>query len=130
MPFKYKKKTGREERPLDTIKEAVREIVEEKKGLRETARKWNICKSSLSRYVLNRDNLPGEDNKYSSKHTANQIFTNEEEALLADYVLTSSKMYYGLSKKKTREIAYQFAAANSKKFLKTGRKANMPVKTG
>lgn len=118
MPLVYKRKTCRDVPCTETIKEAVREIVEERKGLRETAKKWNIPKTSLARYVLNRDKLPGADNKYKSKHTSMQIFTIQEENHLMEYVLTMSKMHYGLSKIKTRQIAFQFALANNKKMPK------------
>lgn len=107
MPFMYKKKTDRSVHSTDSIKEAIKEIVEDKKGLRQTALKYGISKSSLSRYVMNRKKLPGVDGKYQSKHTSTQIFTTQEEHLLVEYIITSSRMPYGLSKMLTRELAYQ-----------------------
>lgn len=50
----YKKKTDRSVHTTSSIKEAIKEIVEDKKGLRQTALKYAISKSSLSRYVMNR----------------------------------------------------------------------------
>lgn len=117
MPQFYKKKTSRTVPSIDVIQEAIREVIEDKEKLRQTAIKYGISKSSLSRYVLNRDSLPGADGRsnYQSKHSSNQIFTTQEEQLLVEYVLTLSRMHYGLSKTMTRELAYQFAIANKKK---------------
>ena len=44
------------------------------------------------------------------------VFTSEEEMSLKDYLITSSKMNYGLSTKSTRQLAYEMAVINSKTF--------------
>lgn len=118
MPLTYKKKTCREQPAIDNIKEAVKEVIEKKQSLRATAEKWNISKTSLSRYVSQIDKLPGADFKYTSKHTSNQIFTTDEEQMLVDYILTSSQMHYGLSKVNTRSLSFEYAVANGKKISK------------
>lgn len=110
----YKKKSDREVPSIENIKEAVREILEEMRSLQETAEKCKISKSSLHRYIINREKLPGADGKYTSKQTSNQIFTMEEEQHLVDYILTSTQMHYGLSRVKTKSLAYEYGVANNK----------------
>ncbi|KAJ4425681.1 hypothetical protein ANN_27877 [Periplaneta americana] len=113
MALEYKKKTNRVETPKDQILLAVKEIVEEKRGLRETAAKYNTPKSSLSRYVLNRETV--QETKYQSKYSTTQVFTTEEEKALVEYILYCSKLHYGLTKKLARDLAFQYAEANQKK---------------
>jgi hypothetical protein len=40
------------------------------------------------------------------------ILTDDEESLLADYLLTASKLHHGLSPKEARLPAFEFATAN------------------
>jgi hypothetical protein len=48
-----------------------------------------------------------------------QIFEKHMEESLAQYLLKCSSMFYGLSPKKTRQLAYQFAVRNSLKIPDT-----------
>jgi DDE superfamily endonuclease len=43
-----------------------------------------------------------------------RIFSDSEERMLVDYLLTASKLHHGLSPKAARELAYEFAEANKK----------------
>lgn len=52
---------------------------------------------------------------FERKHGFSQIFTDDEEAALALYLIKCSKMCYGLTVASTREFAYKFAIANNKK---------------
>ena len=51
MPQQYKSKTNRGLVPSQVMKDAVLEVVEKKKGLRETAKEHGISKGTLQRYV-------------------------------------------------------------------------------
>lgn len=48
--------------------------------------------------------------KYQSKYTANQVFTEEEEQLLEDYILKCSSLNYGLTYHLIRKTSYEYAA--------------------
>ncbi|XP_047127700.1 uncharacterized protein LOC105844004 [Hydra vulgaris] len=48
-----------------------------------------------------------------------QIFTNEEETSLSDYLLRASKLHYGLSTKTTPKPVYEFAMTLSKRIPKS-----------
>ena len=43
-----------------------------------------------------------------------QIFTNEKEKSLSEYLLRAAKLHYGLSTKTTRKLVYEFAISLSK----------------
>ncbi|KAJ8910658.1 hypothetical protein NQ315_016036 [Exocentrus adspersus] len=116
MPFKWIKKTNRLPVSPDRMKQAVKEVVDENCRLRTTANKYGIDKMTLRRYVMkykkSRDN-PGEIS-YLPNYKTRQIFSDSQEKLLTEYLLTSSNMNnYGLTTKETRELAYIFSKENN-----------------
>ena len=38
-----------------------------------------------------------------------QVFSDEEEAALVKYIITMSKLFHGLTKMQTKQLAYKFA---------------------
>lgn len=44
-----------------------------------------------------------------SKYSTRQIFSSEQEAMLEEYLIKSSKMQYGLTSKQLREFAFKYA---------------------
>ena len=38
-----------------------------------------------------------------------QFFSDEEEAALVKYIITMSKLFHGLTKMQTKQLAYKFA---------------------
>ena len=48
---------------------------------------------------------------YKTRH----MFTDEEEKLLAEYSLMSSKLHYRLTLKTFKQFMYEFAITNNKK---------------
>lgn len=103
--------------PEDRMREAVRAIVEDKKPLRETAREYNIPKSTLQRYVIKSKNLnfdfesSEQDINISFKpnYDNRKIFTSEEEAMLSDYLQQAAKLHHGLPPAEARKLAYEYA---------------------
>lgn len=51
---------------------------------------------------------------YQNKHSNRQIFTTLEEQQLAEYAVAACKLHFGLSTKKLRRLAYQFAVSLDK----------------
>lgn len=115
MPLIYKRKTDRINPSLNIIKQAVKDIIEDKKSLRATGEKYGISKTSLSRYVMNHSKLKPAETKY----VTTQIFSSEEETSLHEYILQCSKLHYGLSKKLCRGLAFDYAVARNKKIPKS-----------
>lgn len=48
------------------------------------------------------------------------IFTDEDENLLVENLIMSSKLHYGLTPKTTRQFADELTNANNKEFCKNG----------
>lgn len=97
--------------PPDLSKQAIVKIQNGAK-LRETARKYEIPKSTLSRYVKEGGIPEDFSNKYKSKHVSTQVFTTAEESILCKYLILSCRMHYGLSTNQTTKLAFEFGLAN------------------
>lgn len=113
MPFKWKKKTNREPASANIMKAAVKEVIDGSK-LRATANKYSLDKMTLRRYVI-KYREQGDAAKFSPNYKLSQIFDDNEEKRLAEYLLTAAKMNYGLTTKETRKLAYMYAVKNEKK---------------
>jgi len=96
-----------------TMKAAAESVVSGEKSLGAAANDNGIAKTTLFRYVLKlRQTGDREAVKFSPNYKVRQILTDDEESLLADYLLTASKLHHGLSPKEARVMAFDFAAAN------------------
>lgn len=73
-------------------------------SLREAAKSVGIDKSALSRYLKGRS--IGYDNKQ-------RILSKDCEQLLAEYLLTCSRMHHGLTPKEARKLAFSYAKAKA-----------------
>ncbi|XP_063216845.1 uncharacterized protein LOC134527825 [Bacillus rossius redtenbacheri] len=122
----YKRKTSRAEIPEDNISKEIEEILGGA-SIRSAAAKYDLTKSMLhkrmSKMKASSENseicvsVPGttsHKNKekiqpHDSKYTSKQIFTKEEEAMLEEYLIQSSKMQFGLTYLLIREFAYSYA---------------------
>lgn len=117
MPFRYRPSETTRTRKKHTIAElnnAIREVIEGA-SLRKTSIKYGIDRSTLRRYKLNEQKLQKLDQK-NSQYKDSQIFTVAEEKVLVEYLLSCSKMHYGLTRKQALQLAFQFAEANTKKY--------------
>lgn len=122
MPTVYKKKNveslkrkPRDNLPLEVIHAAYNEVFQcQESGISigAIAKKYNMPKTTLSRYIKNKKN--SVSNSFSSVFVSRQIFTQKKESALCDYLLKAGNMHYGLTMKQTRELAYQYAVANRK----------------
>jgi hypothetical protein len=96
-----------------TMKEAAESVVAGEKSLGAAANDYGIPKTTLFRYVVK---MAGDREvvKFSPIYKVRQVLTDDEESLLADYMLTASKLHHGLSPKEARLLAFEFASANLK----------------
>lgn len=124
MPRNYKRKTQRGDTSIEQYERAYVEINEGRLSLRAAALAFNIDKMTLYRYKnkkekkenANENNTvnPEQEVKMGySKHR--QILDDAMEKELNEYITTSSKIYYGLTPKNVKELAYEFALANKVK---------------
>lgn len=110
MPKNYKPKVGAKKR-VQYDSEIIAAAVAAMKNwgsFKGTAKQFNINVMTLKRIIRRgEDRLPGFKKA--------QIFKNEEELQLSEYLIQASRLNYGLSLKQFRELAYEFAKANNKK---------------
>ena len=117
MPRQYKRKTDNGLIPHDQMLEAIKLVMVGGKSIRSVSKDKGIAKSVLARYVEKYKNDP--NCSLTPNYTHSQVFTAEQEESLEEYLLTSSKMFHGLTPQKTRQLAFQMALINGLKMPET-----------
>jgi hypothetical protein len=114
MVMKYIKKRSKLEFPEEDIEKAVKAIMSTEMKLREAAAvfglypptlHYRVQKAKKNQKVGNVEPKP----QFSSKYTFRQIFSSEEEDVLCNFLITCSKLNYGLAYKQIRKLAFEFA---------------------
>jgi hypothetical protein len=133
MPTIYKakqksqlKRSRADNIPIDVIQRALDEIKTKTKSIRQASKDYNIPKSTLFGYVK-ANKIPGSQ-MYRSKFITRQLFTDTEEKALADYLITSANMHYGLIRQKNLPIISPWLII--KMYLKIGTRINEQPKIG
>ncbi|KAB0790097.1 hypothetical protein PPYR_15584 [Photinus pyralis] len=110
----YKRKTDRGNTPAEVFQSAAHAITQENLSIRNAAERYNIIFMTLHRYVkrsrLQENNDGGATHVGYTSHR--KIFTDNQEVELANYAADSAKLYFGLTTKDLRQLAYQFAVTN------------------
>lgn len=75
-----------------------------------------MTKSRLSNYVKKAKEVGLDNIHFKPNFKQRLVFPNEMEEVLEEYLLKSQKIFYGLTAKKCRELAYQYAEKNNLKF--------------
>ena len=113
----YKRKTDRGTTPPDVIERAVKEAVTSGRSLRAVAEEFNMCHVTLSRYIKKNQQKPLSSSPSSSAESRHygyknrQIFDNQQEEQLELYIKQSADIYFGLTPRDVRKLAYQCACA-------------------
>ena len=68
---------------------------------------WKKC-----RYLEKAKQYGLDEVKYAPNYKCRQVFTNEEEILLTDYVLKAPRIHYGLTRNQLKKLAYDFTYCN------------------
>ena len=118
----WKRKTMNHGRTApETMKQAVSEVIGGK-SCRTVAREFDVKRSTLQRYIkLQRSHIAVANDAapevvYKPNYENARVLSNEDEQLLADYLLRSSQLNYGLTIRDCRQLAFQFAKANKKRY--------------
>lgn len=106
----YKRKTDRGKVPFDVISSAARQVIDEDRKIRSVAKDYGICHVTLYRFVKK---MKTKSNLSYGYRGNRQIFTVEQERLLAEYVKIAAAIYFGLNPRDVRKLAYECAVANS-----------------
>ena len=94
--------------------EGVRLVLDQGQKIKPTARELGLNYKTLGRYVALKRNSINIDNKqfgYSKVHK--RILNDEQEQMLADYLIQASRIYYGLTKIEFRTLTFEFAKINN-----------------
>jgi transposase-like protein len=114
MVRKYIKKRSKPEFPEEDTEKAVKAVMSTEMKLREAAAVFGLNPSALyyriqkakkNQEVVNVEPKP----QFSSKYMFRQIFSTEEEEMLCSYIITCSKLDYGLAYKQIRKLVFDFA---------------------
>lgn len=131
MPRLYRKKTNRPPVDEKIMIKAVTEVIKCKKSYRVTANKYNLklptlykrvqialqfSKKTPKNHIDSGNDSSDEDAQFKTSHVVGrstfknrQVFTNENEMDLQNYLIETSRICYGLTYKQTRELAYEYA---------------------
>lgn len=118
MPRRNKRKTKRASFSTTDILAAVKQVVNDNSAIRKVARETGIDRMTLTRYLkkYNHNHAEGGSEEVGPVgYWGNRrVFTDDEEALLSDYLQQSCRMYFGLTSEEVRRLAYEFAYKNNK----------------
>ena len=131
MTRNFKRKTERGLFSREAMLEGVRLVLDGGQKIKPTARELNLNYKTLGRYVelKRRGGAPIENRQFgysASQHS--RIFNDEQEGMLASYLLQASRIYFGLTIKEFRTLAFEFACANDLKIPTSWKKNQMAGK--
>lgn len=106
----YKRKTDEGSAPHQVMFDAV-QLVLHGLSLREAAKQKGVSKSALCRYVKKYHSDSSAELTPNYSHC--RVFSLEQEECLANYVSTCSRMFYGLTPKNVRKLAFDMAEKNN-----------------
>lgn len=106
MPRKYKQKTNRADITEDRLKNAARMVKDENISIRAASKEWEIDRMTLTRY------LSKGERGYDITSATHRVFSNADEASLADHIKTLDSCFHGLNREKCRELAFDYARLN------------------
>lgn len=99
---------------VDSLKTAIDDVLKRQFSVGKAARNNLISKTTLLRHLKAHSLSNNDEFCYISKIKCKQVFTEQEEQMLVDYLLMAGKLHYGLSKQALAILAYQFGSANKK----------------
>lgn len=106
MPRRYTRKTQINSYSEDVLQTALNAIRNDGRKIREVGRSYNIPESTLRKKLkLNELKI--------SRLGRKSIFPAEVETDLKDYVLKLAKLFYGLTPRRLRQLAFKYAEENN-----------------
>lgn len=106
MPRNYQRKTNIIAYTPEQLQKALKTIRNEGEKIREVARNFNIPESTLRKRLLQSEPEPPRLGRKSTFH-------KDIETELKTYVITLAKLFYGLTPKELRRLAFRYAEENN-----------------
>lgn len=107
----YTRKTARGQASLEEMHRAADLVTKNGQSIRSVAKALGICRVSLNRFIQRRNTDPNTTFGYRS---ARRVFNDEEETALNEYLTQSAQIYFGLTPKEVRRLAYECAVQYKK----------------
>ena len=115
MARTYRRSSSRAATHPDVVMRAVKDVLDNLMPLRQVAKDYKIAKSSLGRYVSaeKERRKSGSVECISIGYRKNrQILTDKQEQEIVRYLMQASSIYFGLTAKEVRKLAYEVAKVN------------------
>ena len=122
MPRNRVRTTDRGKIPQEVMEAAAEEVINRGLSVRSVAKVHGICHVSLHRFCVKKRR---NDNPTVGYHPHNRVFNENQENILADYVKKCADLYYGLSTRDLRSLAFQCAVHYEIKFPPNWTEAQM-----
>ena len=108
MVRKYKQRTERGKFTAADLQDAARKVNEDKRSIRSVAKEAGICHVTLNRCIKKyHDGIPSSIPRYNTE--SKQVFSEAPESELESYIKKAADIYFGLSPKDVRVLAFQCA---------------------
>lgn len=107
MPRTRIRTTDRGTSSVDSYERAAEMYLSERSSIRTAAETYNLCHVSLYRFIKRKKQ--GETKPSVGYRSTKRVFSDEQESLMANYLLDAASIFYGLSTKEVRTLAYQLA---------------------
>uniref|UniRef100_A0A6P7F2K4 Uncharacterized protein LOC114325922 n=1 Tax=Diabrotica virgifera virgifera TaxID=50390 RepID=A0A6P7F2K4_DIAVI len=109
----YQRKSDKGKTALDIMQRAVSTVLNNGRSVNSVAKDFLIPQKTLHRHVVKaRSNGGNVKLERVGYFNGQNIFSEEQETLLANYLKQASDIYYGLTPKQLRKFAFQYASAN------------------
>lgn len=108
-------KTGIKRKQIDPerLSAAIKAVKMENMSNRSAAERYGVARRTLERHLEKWENGIFE---YKQNNDVQKVFSDEQESMLEQYLVISSKMLYGLSRIEAQKLAFNFAKANNIKY--------------
>lgn len=96
---------------IDSLTNAVNAVLNENMATRAAAKLFSVSRTTLQNHLKKKQ----DDQPFVYKNNCDnlKVFSVEHEEMLCNYLITCSKMLYGVSIKEARKLAYNFANCNN-----------------
>uniref|UniRef100_A0A8C4RK86 HTH CENPB-type domain-containing protein n=1 Tax=Erpetoichthys calabaricus TaxID=27687 RepID=A0A8C4RK86_ERPCA len=99
--------------PLEILEQASNIIRKEGRTVRAVAKDFSICHTTLFRFHKKREKLASEGSDklpHAGYWTIRRVFSEDQERSQKQYLQRAADLYYGLSPKEVRRLAFQLAS--------------------
>lgn len=109
MVRNYKRKTEHGSATPQLMQEAADFVKNKNKSVRESAQLFGVHYSTLQRFINKASGSTDKSNANVGYAKPRQVFTCEQEEELVSYLKTAAAIYFGLSPREVKELAYKCA---------------------